>query len=276
MRLVAAAKDDGRGVLSVFKLMRIVVLLSILFVIVVGTWMTENRMASWERPILVTVYPIIADQEPATERFVNGLETGAFDVVNRFLEREARAYGMTVTPAFRFQLAPVSRELPPTVPGQFDTIHIAWWSLKMRWWSWKQSFAHDLVNADIQMFVLYQTLNDNAEVGISVGMRKGRYGIVRAYARQRYQATNHVVFTHELLHVLGATDKYVMSTGEPIHPDGFAEPDRIPLYPQRFAEIMGGRLPLNPGRSAIPSSLDQCRIGRTTAREIGLYELLTP
>lgn len=256
--------------------MRIVVLLSILFVIVVGTWMTEKRMAAWERPILVTVYPIIADQEPATERFVNGLEVEAFEVVNDFLEREASAYGMNVTPAFRFQLAPLSRELPPAVPGQFDTFHIALWSLKMRWWSWRQSFGHDLVNADIQMFVLYHTLDGNEELGISVGMRKGRYGIVRAYARERHQATNHVVFTHELLHVLGATDKYVLSTGEPIHPDGFAEPDRKPLYPQRYAEIMGGRLPLGLGRSTIPSSLRQCRIGRTTAEEIGLYDLLTP
>ncbi len=72
--------------MNVFKLMRIVVLLSILFVVVVGTWMTEKRMASWQRPILVTVYPIVADGQPETERFVRGLDADAFDEVNEFFE----------------------------------------------------------------------------------------------------------------------------------------------------------------------------------------------
>ena len=59
--------------------MRVVVLLSILFVIVAGGWMTEKRMASWQRPILVTVYPIVADGLPETERFVRSLDIDAFE-----------------------------------------------------------------------------------------------------------------------------------------------------------------------------------------------------
>jgi hypothetical protein len=262
--------------LSVFKLLRIVVLLSILFVIVVGSWMTEKRMASWERPILVTVYPIIADNDPATERFVRNFDRDSFEAINRFLEREARPYGFTVTPPLRFQWAAPSRESPPAVPGQRDRLGIALWSLKMRWWSWRQTLGDDLVSPDIQMFVLYHSLSGNNELGISVGMRKGRYGIVKAYAQSRLQASNHVVFTHELLHVLGATDKYVLSSGEPIHPDGFADPDRSPLFPQEYAEIMGGRIPLGPNSSAMPESLNQCRIGRLTAFEIGFYQQLLP
>ena len=104
--------------MSVFKLMRIVVLLSILFVIVVGTWMTEKRMASWDRPLLVTIYPIIADDEAVTERFVMGLDERSFEPVNRFFEREMRPYGFTVTPAIRFQLAEPRSELPPVVPDR--------------------------------------------------------------------------------------------------------------------------------------------------------------
>ena len=46
--------------------MRIVLLLSIFFVILFGTWLTEKRMAAWDRPILVTVYPLVADGAPAT------------------------------------------------------------------------------------------------------------------------------------------------------------------------------------------------------------------
>ena len=256
--------------------MRIVVLLSILFVIVVGGWMTEKRMAAWERPILVTVYPIIADNEAGTERFVQALDVASFEAINRFFEREARPYGFSVTPALRFQWAEPSRELPPDVPGQHDRLDIVLWSLKMRWWSWRQTFTDDLVSPDIQMYVLYHSLNGNNELGISVGMRKGRYGIVKAYAKRDLQSTNHVVFTHELLHVLGASDKYTLSSGEPIHPEGYAEPDRQPLFPQRYAEIMGGRIPLGHGSSAMPRSLEECRIGRITAQEIGFYDQLTP
>ena len=254
--------------------MRIVALLSILFVIVAGTWMTEKRMASWERPILVTVYPVIADDEPATQRFVNSIDESSFDAINDFFEREARPYGFDVTPAFRFQVAAPRRELPPEIPGQFDTLDIGLWSLKMRWWSWRQTFGDNLVNPDIQMFVLYHSLNGNNELGISVGMRKGRYGIVKSHARRGLQASNLVVLTHELFHVLGASDKYVLSSGQPIHPDGYAEPDRVPLVPQRYAEIMGGQVPLGPDSAAMPKGLGQCRIGKTTAAEIGLFNLL--
>jgi hypothetical protein len=262
--------------MSVFKLMRIVFLLSIFFVILLSTWMTEKQMAAWERPILVTIYPIVADQEKETDRFTRNVDLEAFREINDFFNRESGLYGFTVTPAFRFQLAPVSYEKPPPTPEQFSPAAIAWWSLKMRWWAWKMDFSDDLVQPDIQMFVQYHSLNGNNEVGISVGMRKGRYGIVKAYARDALQPQNLVVFTHEMLHVLGATDKYVLSTGEPIFPHGFAYPDKRPLFPQEKAEIMGGRIPLSSFESVMPDSLEYCRIGRLTAEEIGFYAQLLP
>ena len=165
--------------MSVFKLMRVVFLLSILFVILASTWMTEKQMAAWERPILVTIYPIVADDEKATRRFVEEIDADDFREVNDFFGRASPPYGFAVTPAFRFQLAPVSAETPPPVPQQFNTAAIAWWSLKMRWWAWMRELQDGEITADIQMFVLFHSLNGNNEVGISVGMRKGRYGIVR-------------------------------------------------------------------------------------------------
>ena len=260
--------------MSVFKLMRIVMLLSILFVIVVSAWMTEKRMAAWERPILVTVYPIVADDRASTRRFAEALNEASFDPVNAFFTRASVPYGFTVTPAVRIQLAEVSDEKPPKVPAQFDTAAIGWWSLKMRWWAFMQSLRDGLVTPDIQMFVLFHSLNGNDEVGISVGMRKGRYGIVKAYARDSLADRNLVVFTHELLHVLGATDKYVLTTGEPLYPEGYADPNQRPLFPQARAEIMGGRIPLSSIASAEPESLAECHIGQVTAQEIGFFDKL--
>jgi len=254
--------------------MRIVLLLSIFFVIVFGTWLTEKRMAAWDRPILVTVYPLVADGTPETERFARSLDAGVFDDVNEFFARAAQPYGFTVSPAFRFQMAEPMFDLPPEPPQRHAFAAIAWWSLKMRWWAWRRDWSDGLITPDIQMFVLYYGVRGNAELGISVGMRKGRYGIVKAFASRELLARNNVVFTHELLHVLGATDKYVMATGEPVFPDGYAEPDRSPVLPQRYAEIMGGRIPVDYEHSVMPASLEQCRIGRVTAAEIGFFARL--
>ena len=77
------------------------------------------------------------------------------------------------------------------------------------------------------------------------------------------------MIAHELLHTLGASDKYDLSNGLPIHPAGYADPDKRPRYPQDRAEIMGGRIPLSPGRAAIPRGLNQTVIGPVTASEIG-------
>jgi len=260
--------------MSLFRLARIVFLLSLLFVIVAGSWMAERRMAAWERPILVTVYPIVADDLQSTYDYVRRIEAADFSEVNRFFETQAGPYGFSVTPAFRFQLAHVSSDRPPPIPQQFNTAAIAWWSLKMRMWTWKKSLSDGLIEPDIQMFVLFHSLEGGAELGISVGMRKGRYGIVKAFARESMARTNLVVFTHEMLHVLGASDKYVLSTGDPIFPDGFADPRQDPLFPQKRAEIMGGAIPLSAVASAMPESLEQCKIGLLTATEIGFLEKL--
>ena len=144
----------------------------------------------------------------------------------------------------------------------------------MRWWAWMRELEDEQVTPDIQMFILYHNVNGENEVGISVGMRKGRYGIVKAYTLDMMKAENLIVFTHELLHVLGATDKYILSSGEPIFPQGYAQPNKRPLFPQKRAEIMGVRIPINSFSSVMPESLEQCKIGRQTAEEIGFLAQL--
>ena len=79
----------------------------------------------------------------------------------------------------------------------------------------------------------------------SIGLQKGLFGIVHVFADRDMRGSNDTVIAHELLHTLGATDKYDLRTNQPLHPDGFAEPDREPLYPQSFAELMGGRIPVS-------------------------------
>lgn len=82
------------------------------------------------------------------------------------------------------------------------------------------------------------------------------------------RAQNNIVIAHEFLHTLGATDKYEMANNFPVFPEGFGEPDLQPLYPQRYAEIMGGRLALSAQDAVIPRHFAQVVIGRKTAEEI--------
>ena len=112
-------------------------------------------------------------------------------------------------------------------------------------------------------------LQKHASIPRRVGIDRGMIGLINAYASRAMAGSNAVIITHELLHTLGATDKYDPASGLPTFPQGYAEPERAPRHPQVFAEIMGGRIPLADHRADIPDSLDQTLIGDVTAGEIG-------
>jgi hypothetical protein len=102
----------------------------------------------------------------------------------------------------------------------------------------------------------------------SLGLQKGLIGVVNAFASEKQAAQNDVVIAHELLHTLGATDKYDPRTNQPEFPDGYADPQRQPALPQEYAEIMAGRVPVTADRAEMPDGLDAVLIGAKTAREI--------
>ena len=93
---------------------------------------------------------------------------------------------------------------------------------------------------------------------------------VHEYMSKALIAVRPTASLDELLHTLGATDKYDPQTLQPIHPDGYAEPNRQPRHPQALAEIMAGRIPVAEGRAEEPDSLADTLIGPQTAIEIGL------
>jgi hypothetical protein len=76
------------------------------------------------------------------------------------------------------------------------------------------------------------------------------------------------VIAHELFHTLDATDKYG-ADGLATVPDGLAEPDLSPRYPQRFVEIMTRGRPTSPSSEKVLDTLADLAVGPATAREIG-------
>ena len=142
-----------------------------------------------------------------------------------------------------------------------------WWSLKFRSWAFARRWHDDSLAGDVELFVNYYDTATSKSLGHSVGLQGGLIGIINAFADSSYRGSNQVVIVHELMHTLGATDKY--GDGNlPAFPEGYAEPYRVPLYPQRAAEIMGGRIPLSQSEARIPESLREVIIGIHSAAEI--------
>ena len=79
---------------------------------------------------------------------------------------------------------------------------------------------------------------------------------------------NDVVIAHELLHTLGASDKYDYGSNAPRFPDGYGDPQQQPLYPQRTAELMAGRRMISATRWEQVYGLEEVVIGPATALEI--------
>ena len=98
----------------------------------------------------------------------------------------------------------------------------------------------------------------------SVGLQRGLTGVVHLFAAHSQDDQNAIVTAHELLHTFGATDKYD-ADDRPLYPSGYAEPLRVPRYPQRYAEIMAGRVPLSADRQEMPDDLSQTLVGPVSA-----------
>lgn len=145
---------------------------------------------------------------------------------------------------------------------------MAFWSLKLRYWAWKHG-DYKTGPGQIRMFVLYHDPALNPRLAHSLGLEKGLIGVVNAFAAPEMDGQNAFVIAHEFLHTVGAQDRYDLATTLPLFPDGYADPDRRPRYPQTLAEIMGGRIPRSETDAVMPDSLRQTVIGARTAAEIG-------
>ena len=119
----------------------------------------------------------------------------------------------------------------------------------------------------IRMFVLYHDPSVMPRLKHSVGLQKGLVGIINAFGVKSQTRQNNIVITHEFLHTVGASDK-CDGLGNPVMPDGLGNPEQIPLYPQKKAEIMARRRALNATLSEMLTNLKRIVVGKKTATEI--------
>lgn len=252
-----------------FRKFRIAILILVLATVGLGAWRANARLTAWEHSVHVAIYPIAADDSPATRNYLNNLSADSFDDIAQWLQTESNRHGRSVLQPVVLQLAPPLSDRPPLPPNRAGALEAILWSLQLRWWASR----HDAIagpKPQVRLFVLFHDPELNGRAPHSTGLAKGQLGLIHAYASRQQRRQNNVVIAHELLHTFGATDKYDPATLQPIHPQGYAEPQRSPRLPQVRAEIMGGRTPIDESTSEIPASLAETIIGPDTAREIGL------
>ena len=260
----AARKKTG----VTFKAVRIAVLLAILALVGANTWLSKLRATSWDHPLRVVVYPINGDGSEAAARYIARLDAAQFAGIEESVKEQARRYGITVDQPMAIAMAKPVADIPPLPPRRGTMFDVMWWSLKLRWWAahWDH---YDGPAPEVRAFTLYYDPKTHPALEHSTALEKGMIGVIKLFASDKMAEQNNIVLLHELLHTLGATDKYDLRTDQPLFPDGYAEPDLQPRFPQRKAEIMAGRIPLSPTRAEMPDDLAGVVIGAKTAREIG-------
>jgi len=251
-----------------FKTIRITLLILILVYIGADTWLNNIRATDWKRSLRVVIYPINADKSDASTKYIQQLNTSQFGTINTVLESQGKKFNHDLSSPIRFEIAPEIKELPPKLPFTKSTLNIIWWSIKLRYWAWKQD-QYTGPKAQIKAYTLFFDPKNYSVLEHSTGLKKAKIAINYLFGSDKQTEQNNVVLLHELLHTLGATDKYDLSNGLPHFPDGFANSNQLPLYPQKYAEIMGGRIPLSEFKAKIPPSLNNVVIGPKTAKEIG-------
>jgi hypothetical protein len=251
-----------------WRTLRIAVLLLILLGVAWHAWLDRVATTSWREALWVGIFPLNADGSATAQRYIDGLTASDFSDIEGFFQREATRYGHHLPQPVHIELYPQLQRLPPPAPRAASMLTVAWWSLELRWYAWRTSSVAGRAPPRIRMFVLYHDPESLPMVPDSHGLQKGLLGVVHAFAEADMTGSNNVVIVHEVMHTLGATDKYDLASGAPLFPLGFADPERAPLYPQRQAEIMAGRRALSATEFETPRTLRDVVVGPATALEI--------
>jgi hypothetical protein len=229
-------------------------------------WLRRERRA-WERPVeagLVLLSPTDGVDAEAWRRGADALEQRLAAEMARWRGPGGLAFRVTVIGPVRWDGA------LPFSPSGSGPIARASHAVEV----WRTLHAVDRAAGggtggfDVQVLLLCAPLRDG-QTGFAEGSgaRGGEVAMVRGSCTGDPSLALQAV-GHELLHTVGATDKYD-GAGHAVIPEGLADPARDPPLPQDHAEWMVGEVPLAPGRGRLPESLAEMRVGPATAREIG-------
>lgn len=264
------AKGKPRGG---FFYARVAVLLSVLVVVVLyaaqDTW-RRNRRNDWDHTLDVAL--VVLKQGDVDPNAIQ-LMRERVPALEARLESEMRRRrpGSTVRPFHIDFFGPVEVNGAPALADSGDVIEHAQ-QMYAQWRTFRGINQSAEVHPGAFDSVVYVTVarptTEARKLVEGASEQGGRIATVQIELAKDMVDIALFVSAHELLHTLGATDKYD-ATGRTKIPEGLAEPDAVPLYPQKFAEIMARNRVIAEGKEKIPERLDELAIGPYTAREIG-------
>lgn len=252
-----------------FKRVRIAVLLYVLLFVAAAQFFAARHARNWDAPLWVDLYLVDGDGKPATRRYLQELDRADFEETEAFFAREAQRFELGLAQPFRLRVMGEYEAPLPGLAPDAGALGILEWSLRMRWLAMRLEWQDRGPSGDIVAFAVFHDAAESLALDRSTALEKGLIAVVNLFANREARGTNQLVLAHELLHTLGATDKYSAASNAPTFPDGYAAPEARPLLPQKKAELMAGRIPIDTVTAEIPASLRQVVIGPATAREIG-------
>lgn len=261
------------AVKSPFRIVRVAILLGILAVVLLYAWNDVTRRRSrttWERPLEVAFVVLRKGEiDPSATAL---MRKRARDLEDVLAAEQARHRGGSSFKPFSFQVyGPIDVASSPPSPAGDGILDLVSYTYEA-WRYFRDVDARADVPGrgfDSRVYLVVRPPADARRRFVEGQSEEGgTIGSVDVELDESMVDFALFVATHELLHTLGATDKYDAS-GRARVPDGLADPARSPLFPQSHAEVMARNVVLGPRDERPPESLDELRIGQATAREIG-------
>jgi hypothetical protein len=262
--------------MSAFFQVRVAILGGILLLVIAyALHDVQRRRARTEWLTQLRVGVVLLELDQSGER----LEPDLLPNLARNLERleqrlndEFRRYHPGGADMFRLSAyGPLSvSEAPPSI----DT-DSAWGLIQQTYQLWR--YTHKMNSAaqvpssafDSIIYVVAEPVqNEELKFVEGFSQQGGSVGVTRIQLDASTTDLCLFVVGHELMHTLGATDKYD-AAGHTLIPEGLANPEQVPLYPQTQAELMARNRVLSLDKERIPETLDELRVGMWTAREVG-------
>jgi hypothetical protein len=251
---------------------RVYVLLAALAGTLLWAWhdvRARRQRTEWQRPVEVSVALVELGQVDRPSLIAL---RQSFPALEKRLAVESHRFGKSLARPIAFTIfGPVAVDRPPPADPDDSLVSLARHAYEQ--WRWTRAVDRgsglESAGFDSRIYVVVRAPSDSARSWVEGSSEQGgRVGVARIELARCSVSLALFVVTHELFHTLGATDKYD-AQGRALIPQGLVEPNRAPLYPQRFAEVMTRNLVLAPGAERPPESLSELGVGDETAREIG-------
>lgn len=258
-----------------FFLVRVSILLFVLFIVVlyaVKDLRSRRGRNAWDHTLDVAIVLVhVSGQTPVDPDALRALEEHVPTLEAR-LQAEAERHHPGIGKPFSIRIhGPVESREPPPSPASEGAVDLAKQSLAMKSWLDAIDPSAKIVaeHWDTRIYVIARKpASEKRSFVEGQSEQDGRIGNVAVELDASMADVTLFVVTHELMHTLGASDKYD-AAGNTRIPEGLADPNQSPLYPQQRAEVMARNRVVAPGRETIPISIDELAIGPLTAKEIG-------